>query len=129
RMIAQGAVPADRIVVVPNGIDTQRFYPDPAWRAATRAALGIAPGQRLVLHVGRLVPEKNQRLLLDAFARVAQGSDAQLRIAGDGPLRAELAQRIAALGLGRHARLLGTRADVPWLLNAADLFVLSSEIE
>lgn len=133
RMIAMGAVPPERIAVVPNGIDTQRFCPDPAWRAATRAALGIAPEQRLVLHVGRLVPEKNQALLLGAFARLLDlsGFDPgiQLRIAGDGPLRAALATRIASFGLTRHVRLLGTRADVPWLLNAADLFVLSSDIE
>lgn len=131
-MIARGAVPAGRIIVMPNGIDTERFRPDPAWRGAARAALGIGPEQRLVLQVGRLVPEKNQVLLLDAFARVANTprfSDAQLRIAGDGPLRADLEQRIATLGLGRRARLLGARADVPWLLNAADLFALSSDIE
>lgn len=133
RMIALGAVPGERIAVVPNGIDTRRFRPDPAWRAATRAALGIAPGQRLVLHVGRLVEEKNQALLLDAFAsvvdRIGADADVQLRIAGDGPLRRPLAQRIVSLGLSQHVQLLGTRDDVPRLLNAADLFVLSSDTE
>lgn len=133
RMIELRAVPKERIAVVPNGIDTQRFRPNPAWRTDTRAALGIAPGQPLVLHVGRLVEEKKQALLLDAFAHVVQLSgpdaDVQLRIAGDGPLRSNLAARIAALGLARHVQLLGTRDDVPRLLNAADLFVLSSDIE
>lgn len=133
RMIALRAVPEERIAVVPNGIDTGRFRPDPACRAATRAALGIAPGQRLVMHVGRLVEEKNQALLLDAFGRVVEltgaAADVQLRIAGDGPLRNVLAARIPTLGLTRHVQLLGTRDDVPRLLNAADLFVLSSDIE
>lgn len=130
RMIAAGAVPARRIVVVPNGIDTARFHPDGAARAEKRAELGFDAAAPLLLHVGRLVPEKNQALLLDAFARLPSSlASARLLMAGDGPERAALDRRIGALGLGDRVRLLGTRADVPALLNAADVFALSSDIE
>lgn len=130
RMIAAGAVPAGRIAVVANGIDTARFHPDGAARAEKRAELDLDAAAPLLLHVGRLVPEKNQTLLLEAFARLPSSlASARLLIAGDGPERGALERRIAALSLGERVRLLGTRADVPALLNAADVFALSSDIE
>ena len=129
-MIAAGAAPAGRIVVMPNGIDTVRFRPDGAARAQKRVELGIADDQPLLLHVGRLVREKNQALLLEAFARLPSSlASARLLIAADGPERDTLEHRIAALSLGDRVRLLGTRADIPALLNAADVFALSSDIE
>lgn len=129
-MIAANAVPAERIVVVPNGIDTARFRPDDGARAEKRAELGFDGAAPLLLHVGRLVAEKNQALLLEAFARLPSSlASARLLIAGDGPQRDTLERRIAALSLGDRVRLLGTRADIPALLNAADVFALSSDIE
>src|SRR5204863_239079 len=62
-MVASGAVQADRITVMPNGIDIERFRPSAALRGTTRARLGISAGTRLALNVGRLVPEKAQALL------------------------------------------------------------------
>lgn len=130
RMIGVGAARPERIVVMPNGIDTHRFRPDPEARARTRAALGIPADGKLILNVGRLVPEKGQAALIEAFRRLHQtNAAATLLIAGDGPLRDTLSQQIHALGLVSCARLLGPRSDVPDLLNAADLFVLSSELE
>jgi glycosyltransferase involved in cell wall biosynthesis len=129
RMIELRAAPAARIVVVPNGIDTARFRPDAEARSAMRAALGVRPSERLVLNVGRLVPEKAQDLLLRAFASLPPGTEARLLIAGEGPRRAAIQRQIAELNLNQRATLLGARGDIPALLNAADLFVLSSEIE
>jgi glycosyltransferase involved in cell wall biosynthesis len=66
-------------------------------------------------------------VLLDAFASVARARpQARLWIAGDGPRRAMLEARRDALGLGDRVRFLGTRPDVPDLLAAADVVVLSS---
>lgn len=128
-MIAAGAVPADRIVVLPNGIDIERFRPDTALRDAARARLGIAADTRLALNVGRLVPEKAQDLLLRAFYQLDAAPPNHLLIAGGGPLHQTLADQIAALDLTSRVTLLGPRDDVPTLLNAADTFVLSSNIE
>jgi glycosyltransferase involved in cell wall biosynthesis len=100
-------------------------------RADVRAGLGVAEGRPLVVAVGRLHPQKGYDVLLDAASRWA--GDARLPepplvvIAGDGPLEAELAARIAAERL--PVRLLGRRDDVADLLAAADLCVLPSRWE
>ncbi|HVL07587.1 MAG TPA: glycosyltransferase [Burkholderiaceae bacterium] len=130
RMVQSDAAPAERVVVVPNGIDTTRFAPDPASRTRLRAALGMPDTTRVLLHAGRLVPEKAQDTLLEAFAQVHAAHPAtHLLVAGDGPLRAVLAQQITAAGLDDAVTLLGNRDDIPALMQAADLFVLSSRVE
>lgn len=130
-MIDAGAVPPERIVVVPNGIDIDHFRPSPEVRLAAREDLGAAEGSLLILNVGRLVPEKAQDLLLEAFSRLQpeEKRGARLLIAGEGPEREALSAMIERLGLAGSATLLGRRRDVAALLNAADLFVLSSDIE
>ncbi|KJK25739.1 glycosyl transferase family 1 [Burkholderiaceae bacterium 16] len=130
-MVKSGAVPAARITVVPNGIDTTQFRPDTVARHIARTELGLDDDTRLLLNVGRLVPEKAQSVLIDAFALFQSGTavKARLLIAGEGPERAALEQRIRQQELTGSVMLAGTRSDVPALLNAADLFVLSSEIE
>ncbi|CAJ0681116.1 D-inositol-3-phosphate glycosyltransferase [Ralstonia mannitolilytica] len=128
-MIAAEAVPASRITVVPNGIDTAQFRPDADQRLRTRAALGLQESTRLLINVGRLVKEKAQDTLIDAFARLPPDLDARLLIVGEGPLRGALEQRIRDHQLTQQVHLIGARQDIPALLNAADLFVLSSDIE
>ncbi|KWR90164.1 glycosyltransferase [Cupriavidus sp. IDO] len=128
-MIAAGGVPDDRIVVIPNGIDVCRFRPEPALRITARERLGITDDTRLVLNVGRLAPEKAQDLLIRAFGQLDASMPAHLLIAGGGALRHALANQISAHGLAPRITLLGPRDDIPALLNAADAFVLSSNIE
>ncbi|WP_454764676.1 glycosyltransferase [Cupriavidus campinensis] len=128
-MIAAGGVADDRIVVMPNGIDIERFRPDAALRDTARARLGIAPGVRVVLNVGRLAPEKAHDLLIRAFGQIDVATPARLLIAGGGALHHALSQQIVAQGLASSVTLLGPRDDIPALLNAADVFVLSSNIE
>ena len=94
-------------------------------RAAIRAELGAVPGQRIVLAVGRLAPQKGFGLLLEAAARWGDIRPGPLLvIAGSGPLAGELEARAASLGL--TVRFAGQRGDVPALLAAADVFVLPS---
>ncbi|AQV95283.1 glycosyl transferase family 1 [Cupriavidus necator] len=129
-MIASGAVPSGRVIVMPNGIDTNRFRQDDASRERMRRDLGLNTGEVLVLNVGRLVPEKDQAMLIEAFREVYRRLPrARLMIAGDGPLRAELSSQIAGYGLNHAVLLIGARKDIPELLRAADVFVLSSRIE
>jgi glycosyltransferase involved in cell wall biosynthesis len=116
---------ARRFVNVANGISSA---PHTRPREAVRRELGIAPDQTLVLSVGSLSTQKAQHVLLDAFASAGDGA-ARLVIAGDGPLREALEERIRARGLEGRARLLGAREDAADLHEAADLFVLSSERE
>jgi len=93
-------------------------------RAAVRAELG-AGDRPLALTVARLHPQKGLHALVSAAERLAGRSPAPLfAVAGDGPLRAELADAIAATGA--PVRLLGHRDDVADLLGACDVAVLPS---
>jgi glycosyltransferase involved in cell wall biosynthesis len=132
------ALPGDpdrRIVVMPFGVDAERFAPAPARPDAAApggsAARGEAPGLRLVT-VGRLVWEKAHHLLLDACGRLrARGVELRLTIVGEGPERAALLAQRDRLGLHDRVELAGARpeAEVIAALRAADLFVLSSVSE
>ncbi|GAB2890780.1 hypothetical protein GCM10027046_19370 [Uliginosibacterium flavum] len=116
-------------VVLPNGVDTEQFKPDAALHAASRALLGVAVDELLVGMVGRLHPSKNHAGFLRAAAMVA-AAQANVRflliglnVSADNP---ELMPLLAAPSLQGRVILLGPREDVPQLLPALDLYVLSS---
>jgi glycosyltransferase involved in cell wall biosynthesis len=100
-------------------------------RAEVREELGVDDGRPLAVAVGRLHPQKGYDVLFDAVARWERESRLQpaplVAIAGDGPLEAELAERIRAERL--PILLLGRRSDVADLLGAADACVLPSRWE
>jgi glycosyltransferase involved in cell wall biosynthesis len=97
-------------------------------RSATdvRAELGLEPGQRFVLAVARLHPQKALDILISAASRW-RADQVLVGIAGSGPLQAQLEAQIASTAA--PVRLLGRRSDVSDLLNAADLVVLPSRWE
>jgi glycosyltransferase involved in cell wall biosynthesis len=88
---------ADRVTVIPNGVDAERFGPGPA----------CAHPRPYMLAVGRLAPQKGFDTLLDAFSRIAPAHDVDLLIAGEGPERAALATQRDRLGLGERVHFLG----------------------
>ncbi len=125
-----GAVPRGRITYLPNGHTFGDWGVSEIERQRLRADLGVSPDAFLWLAVGRLMPAKGHDVLLEALARVAlRRPDVRAVIAGEGPERAALSARTAALGLAGTATLLGERRDVPALLSAADAFVMSSRWE
>jgi glycosyltransferase involved in cell wall biosynthesis len=87
------------------------------------------PDIPLILGVGRLVPQKNFALLIDAFACLRRRRPARLAILGDGALRGELTARIEALGLGDAAALLPGDPN-PWrYMKRAAVVALTSHYE
>ena len=113
-----------RFVTIANGISQARAA---RAREAVRNELGIAEGGRVVLTIASLTPQKAQHVLIDAFAWLhPRVPGARLLIAGEGPLQAALESRARASGAGDRVRFLGPRADVADLVQAADLFALSS---
>jgi glycosyltransferase involved in cell wall biosynthesis len=94
-------------------------------RTVARARFGLPENAFLLLNVGRLVPQKNQAVLVEALGAVP---DAHLAIAGDGADREMLAALGERLGVGARLHLLGAvdPADIADLYGAADLFVFSS---
>lgn len=124
-------IDADRIDVVANAVDTDRFRPaDPEERRRLRREHGLPETGLLAGCVANLRPIKGVDVLVEAWGRVAAaGTEAGLVLLGDGPDRARLQARAEALGIGSRVRFLGTRHDVPELLRAMDLAVLPSRGE
>jgi glycosyltransferase involved in cell wall biosynthesis len=85
--------------------------------------------RRKLINVGRLKSQKNQALLLEAFAIVASSVDAELMIVGDGDLRGDLEAQADRLGIADRVQFTGYRSDPGRLMAQADLFVLSSDYE
>lgn len=119
----------EHVRVIPNGCDSSLFRLRD--RQAARRDLGVAADAKLLLYVGRLVPEKGLRELLAATS-AARAADKSLRLAivGDGPMRAELEAFVRGTGPDAIA-LLGAR-DPPAVANwmaAANVVVLPSYSE
>lgn len=121
--------PADKVHVIANGVDTERFSP-PVDPAADRALLGLPPTAPVVGILAALRPEKNHELFLQAAARVAERlSDARFLVIGDGPQRRMLEQLTEQSGLSDKVRFLGSRSDIPDVLGAIDVLALTSHNE
>jgi len=123
-------VSGSRVVSIPNGIDTERFRPHPGFDPASikRELLGDDGDKyRMVVNVARLMPQKAQQYLVEAAARVvATRPDVRFVIVGYGPLSDDVMALAHKLGIGDKISITGIRADVPDILAASDLFVLSS---
>jgi sugar transferase (PEP-CTERM/EpsH1 system associated) len=120
--------PLDEIQVIRNGVDLSRFAS--VDRAGAKRQLGLPSDVTAIGTAGRLVPVKDQALLLEALAQLAgRGLRFTGVIAGDGPLRGDLEARAAALGIADRVRFLGHVPDVETVYAALDLFVLSSVSE
>lgn len=121
-----------RIRVLRNGVDVAsiRARAPEAERRAVRERLKLPPDALLVGGVFRLAPAKRPHLWLDVVARVAEGDPRTHGvIVGDGAMRAEIADAIAARGLADRITLAGRQSPVePWMA-AMDVLLLASEVE
>jgi len=121
--------PLEKVFVIPNGVDTQRFQANHR-SSELRRQIGLPTGARVAGIVAALRPEKNHELFLQAAAAVRKQIDsAHFLVIGDGPRRQPLEQLTTELGLGDCVHFLGTRSDIPELLSAMDAFVLTSHME
>lgn len=122
----RGLVSREKGVVIHNGIETERFD-KPVDREGIRRSLGIGPPHFLFGTIGRLHQQKGQMHLLAAFRSVSERHPhTRLLIVGEGELREALRQQVTMLGLDDAVILAGARKDIPELLSAMDVFVLSS---
>jgi glycosyltransferase involved in cell wall biosynthesis len=120
--------PAEKVHVIYNGIDTDRFAPQDA--GEVRRRLGIAAGAPVMGILAALRPEKNHELFLAGAQRIlAQLPAAQFIVVGDGPKRSDLAALASQFGIAPAVHFLGTRSDVPALLAACDVVGLTSHNE
>lgn len=117
----------DRIKVVLNGIDGEKYYGKVSC-AEKRKEMKIEAGDGPVLgFVGRLSPEKGLIYLIEAMERLAEEfPKVLLLIAGDGELIEELSIEVRRRSLARNVRFLGPRLDVNEVMSVFDIFVLPS---
>jgi len=114
---------ANKLSVIPNGIDTNQFSPDSSSDALTEPIE--------LLFVGRLDPVKGIPYLLRAFRRLQRDPEREFRLSlvGDGTNRAELEARCSDLGIDSQVRFHGWEPDVTPMYNDADIFVLPALAE
>jgi glycosyltransferase involved in cell wall biosynthesis len=116
--------------VITNGIPTQSYASPQTPRKEWRAREGFGQDDILFVCVARFAPQKNHELLLKAFAEgPARDPRAHLVLVGEGVLREKLQEQTKSLGLANQVHFLGLRTDIPDVLGAMDVFVLSSDWE
>jgi glycosyltransferase involved in cell wall biosynthesis len=129
-LIVNEGIADKRIEVVYNGIDADRFAGRPGDRGEVRRELGLETDEPLILQVARLDYLKDHATAVRSMKRVIQEKPtARLLLVGEGPEEQLIRAHVEQLGLGSAVVFLGLRKDVARLLQAADLFLLSSVSE
>ncbi len=114
-------VPFSRTVVIPNGLDTEKFSPLPE-----------GSSDNCILYVGNLIERKGIDLLIEAFERVSPGHPGlRLKLLGDGPVREHLKEQTLLSGLADRVEFLPQRpnSEIPQVMAKARLFCLPSREE
>ena len=117
----------DKVSVVPNGVDLDRFNPN-LDISEVRERLGFED-ERIIFFAGRLVPYKGLEYLLEAFSALCKvRSDIRLVILGTGPLMSDLRRRVNMLGQSERVKFVGTvsEEDLPRFYAASDVVVIPS---
>jgi len=117
---------------IPNARNPARFEGICRDEASARlhAELHIDEGASLVGFVGHLVAQKQPELAVDVLDELRRdGCNVALVMAGDGPRRASVEQRVAELGLQQFVTLLGHRDDIEWIYGGVDVAIITSESE
>jgi len=128
--LRQEGVPEHLLAIINNGIDVDRFQPPDDRAAYKRNLLQIDPRRPLIGTVASLVPRKAQQVFIKAVPRVLEVCpDAVFVLAGKGSSRSELETLCRQLGVEEPVRFIGLRRDIPELLRALDVFVLTSAYE
>ncbi len=121
-----GADPA-KLHTLRNGVDLQRFVPEP--REAARQKLGLPVDAKLLLSVGHLVERKGHHIAIDALPLLPP--DVRLLIAGGGPEKAALQKQADKLGVAQRVQFVGVvpQTDLKWWYSAVDALALCSSRE
>ncbi len=122
-VLRQRGIPAERIAVVPNGVDVERFR-------NARPALALPEGAKAVGMVGRLTAHKGPDCFLEAASIVAvRIPEARFVLVGDGPERSRLERAAAQSGFGDRIVFTGVRHDMPAVYASLSVFALPSYSE
>jgi glycosyltransferase involved in cell wall biosynthesis len=128
---ARDGYPIDRMIVIPNGVDTVTFSPLTDAGRAVRDEWSVRSDETLIGIVGRLDPIKGHDILLRAVAPLMANSPVRVACVGTGPdaYRVDLAELASALGVASRVIWAGPRSDMAAVYNALDLSVSASHGE
>jgi len=119
--------PQEQIKTIVNGVDTERFFPNSETKQDIRKKLGLKKNSLCIGTVGSLRPVKNHLLLINACKTILPYFDqVEVLIVGEGPLETQLRQEVETLGFSKKIHFAGGQSNIPEILNALDIFVLSS---
>lgn len=120
----------DKAVMINNAIDTDLFKYDINKRKETRQLLSIDTSTILLGHVGRFIALKNHSFLIDVFNEYHQvNPNSKLLLVGGGDLLPMIVKKAKELGIENDVIFAGIREDIPYLLQAMDIFVMPSLFE
>lgn len=129
KLIVEHGFPPEMVVSIPTGIDFSSFHPSRAG-SDMRAELGLPADAWVVLMVAVIRRVKRHEIAIRGFAEfLLDNPKAVLLLCGDGPLREATEQLCRELGIERSVLFLGHRDDVPNVMAAADVLLLTSESE
>lgn len=121
--------PESQITSIPTGVDFNTFKPN-LDRSTVRQSLGIPDTAFVIAMVGIIRGVKRHTIALEAFQQILQKlPDARLLLAGEGPMRPDMERLAQTLGIADHVLFLGHREDVPNLMAASDVLLLTSRSE
>ena len=129
KILALG-IPAEKVSTVPNGINTDVYYPKD--KTAARKKLGLPENNFIILYIGRLIHIKGVDILLESLQTVfAEQQNAIACFVGSGDLQQSLQEKAGTAQITNRVRFMGTQhpASIPDWLNAADMLVLPSRSE
>jgi glycosyltransferase involved in cell wall biosynthesis len=119
--------PADKLIVIPNGVDVARFADA---RPLDLTSLGLPPGRRCIVFIGRLHAQKDLQGLIEVAPRMLQQlPNHDLLIVGEGAQQSALVQLAGKLGIAHRVHFALWRADIPQILASSELLVLPSRWE
>jgi len=129
-LIEDKKLPGNKVHVIYNGCDLQKFRPLRPLGSNLRASLGFSEQDPVLMTLGRLEPQKGHRYLLEAFAIVRREfPTARLVCIGEGSLRNELVETCRQLQMTDNVRFIGFQSNIPEWLAISDFTVLSSLYE
>lgn len=122
-------IPADKVLTILNGVDTERYFPGTN-KQELKKNLGFGKETLVIGIVARLAQVKDHATLLKACKILFESNHSlKLLVVGDGQLRGNLEQLAQSLGIIKQVDFTGMREDIPNLMRAMDVFVLSSVSE
>lgn len=119
-----------KVYLLNNAIDVDKFKYNEKIRKQKRKELKIKDNELVIGHIGRFVQQKNHEFLIEIFNEIhKQNKNTILLLAGDGPLKEEIENKVKELGLEKNVQFLGQRKDANELYQAMDLLLFPSLYE